>query len=121
MKQKIGTVKDTTDQPITDLDMVFLAIYNILYEKAELEPKKGLVAAKGKPNQRKATWYEILYMAHMLEDYFRVRENRTNQGCCEECKYWYSVSGTSPHLGYCRKHNKQYIHKLSTCKKWVAK
>lgn len=115
MKQKIGTLKAPTE-PITDLDVVFVAIYNILYEKIEKEPNKGIIVSKGNPNQRKATWTEIMAIAHMLEDYFLTREKHTLCETCEECRYWKSVSKASPHLGKCLRYNKEYVHKFSRCK-----
>ena len=86
MKQKIGTLKPT-DEPVTDLDVVFVAVYNVLYEKIEQEPNKGIVVSKGNPNQRKATWKEVMSIAHMLEDFFILREQRTKGKTCEECVY----------------------------------
>ena len=116
MKQHIGTMLPI-DQPVTDLTMVFNAVYNVLYEKLQLEPTKGIVVSKGNPNQRKATWGEILDMAHMLEDFFIFRQQRTGCKTCELCKYWESISTASPHIGKCTKYNKDYIHKFNSCKK----
>lgn len=116
LKQKVGTMKPI-DEPVTDLDVVFVAVYNILYEKIEQEPNKGIVVSKGNPNQRKATWDEVMKMAHMLEDFFILRKQRTGNKTCEECKHWRSVSKASPHLGECTKYHKRYIHKFSSCKR----
>lgn len=116
MKQKIGTVKGK-EEPITDLDVVFLALYNLLYEKIESEPKKGIVVSKGNPNQRKATWGEVMKIAHMLEDFFALRLLRTGCRTCGECRYWEATSVTSPHIGECKKHGKTQLHKFSSCKK----
>ena len=116
LKQKIGALKPI-DEPVTDLDVVFVTIYNILYEKIEQEPNKGIVISKGNPNQRKATWKEIMSIAHMLEDFFTMREQRTGCRTCEECTYWESMSAASPHIGKCTKYGKEYLHKLNSCKK----
>ena len=105
------------DQPVTDLTMVFNAVYNVLYEKLQIEPTKGIVVSKGNPNQRKATWGEILSMAHMLEDFFILRQHRTGCKTCELCEYWKSTSTASPHIGKCIKYNKDCIHKFNSCKK----
>ena len=115
MKQYIKTMKSEYE-PITDLDVVFVAIYNILYEKIEREPNKGIVVSKGNPNQRRATWKEVMILAHMLEDLFLTRIQRTGCRICEECVHWESVSVASPHLGKCTKYGKEYIHKFSSCK-----
>ena len=115
MKQKIGTVKGPTDK-ITDLDVAFVAFYNLLYEKIESEPKKGIVVSKGNPNQRKETWKNIMLIAHMIEDFFILRKQRTGNDCCEECEYWKPISVTSPHIGMCTRYNRDYIHKMSSCK-----
>lgn len=116
LKQKIGTLKPI-DEPVTDLDVAFVAIYNVLYEKIEQEPNKGIVVSKGNPNQRKATWKEIMSIAHMLEDFFILREQRTGCKTCEECAYWKSMSVASPHIGECTKYGKKYLHKFNSCKK----
>ncbi len=117
MKQKIGTLKPV-DEPTTDLDVVFVAIYNLIYEKIEQEPKRGIVVSKGNPNQRKVTWDEVMRYAHMLEDFFQLREMRTGCKTCGECVYWKSVSKASPHLGKCLKHKEDLIHQLNSCKKY---
>lgn len=116
LKQKIGILKPV-DEPITDLDVLFVSIYNVLYEKLEKEPNKGIVVSKGNPNQRKATWEEILSIAHMLEDFFVLREQRTKCKTCEECIYWKPTSSASPYIGKCNKYGKEGIHKFSSCKK----
>lgn len=120
MKQKIKTMKPPTE-PITDLDVAFTAIYNVLYEKFEKEPNKGIVVSKGNPNQRKVTWEEVLYIAHMLEDFFILRKQRTGCRTCEECRHWKSVSTTSPHIGVCPKYGKKYIHKFHSCKRFEGR
>lgn len=116
MKQKIGTMK-SPDEPITDLEVLFVAVYNLIYEKIEQEPNKGIVVSKGNPNQRKVTWKKVMQIAHMLEDFFIMREQRTECKTCEECDYWKSVSDASPHIGVCTKYNKNYMHKFNSCKK----
>lgn len=116
LKQKIGTMKPI-DEPITDLDVAFVAIYNLLYERIEQEPNKGIVVSKGNPNQRKATWKEVMLITHMLEDFFIMRKQRTGCNTCEECVHWKSVSVASPHMGRCEKYNKDYMHKFNSCKK----
>ena len=116
LKQKIRTLKPI-DEPVTDLDVAFVAFYNILYEKIEQEPNKGIVVSKGNPNQRKATWEEVMSIAHMLEDFFTLRKKRTGCKTCEECTYWKPISVASPHLGRCTKYDKDHIHKFNSCKK----
>lgn len=117
MKQKIGTMRSATE-PITDLDVVFVALYNLLYEKLEQEPNKGIVVSKGNPNQRKATWKEVLSIAHALEDFFIFRTHRTNFRECQLCKSWNSISETSPHMGECRKKNRRYMHAFNSCREF---
>lgn len=116
MKQKIGNMQ-SPDQPITDIDVVFTAMYNLIYEKLEQEPDKGIVVCKGQPNQRKVKWKEVMSIAHMLEDFFAMREQRTGCKICEECAYWKSISVASPHIGECTKYGKRYLHKFNSCKK----
>ena len=115
MKQKIRTMKGPTE-PISDLDVIFIAVYNLLYEKIEQEPNKGIIISKGNPNQRKVKWTEIMKMAHMLEDFFSFRYSRTGGRECELCEHWKSVSLASPHMGYCKKKNKNLIHRFHSCK-----
>lgn len=115
MKQKIGTLKGP-EEPITDLDAAFVAFYNLLYEKIEYEPKKGIVISKGLPNQRKVTWKELMAIAHMLEDFFAMRKQRTGGDICELCKSWAPSSVESPHIGFCNRHNKPLVHKFNSCK-----
>ena len=105
-------------EPVTDLDVAFVAFYNLLYEKIETEPNKGIVVSKGNPNQRKANWREVMEIAHMLEDFFILRKQRTGNKTCEECRHWKSVSVASPHMGQCNKYkHKGYVHKFNSCKK----
>lgn len=117
MKQAIGTMKPVTE-PVDDLDVLFVAVYNLLYEKIQQEPNKGIVVSKGNPNQRKATWSEVMNIAHELEDYFTFRRLQTRTDICGECLHWKSVSEASPHMGECLKHKKRPIHRFSTCKKY---
>lgn len=116
MKQKIGTMK-SPDEPITDLDVLFVAVYNLIYEKIEQEPNKGIVVSKGNPNQRKVTWKKVMQIAHMLEDFFIMREQRTGCKTCEECDHWKCISEVSPHIGVCTNYNKNHMHKFNSCKK----
>lgn len=120
MKQRIGTVRPK-DKPVSDKDVVFLALYNLLAEKAESEPNKGIVFSKGNPNQRKVTWKEVIIMAHALEDFFIFREQRTGCDVCQLCKHWESVSKASPHMGRCNKKGTEPVHAFSSCKKFSRK
>lgn len=113
MKQQIGTMKPITE-PITDIDVVFVALYNLLYEKLQTEPNKGIVVSKGNANQRKATWKEVMHLAHSLEDYFSLREIGTRRKSCYKCKNWKSTSEASPHLGLCKSKNIS-MHKFGSC------
>lgn len=117
MKQKIGTMLPP-DAPVSDLNVVFCALYNLLYEKIETEPNKGIVVSKGNPNQRKATWKEVMIMAHALEDFFIFRKQRTGCRECQLCKHWASVSQASPHMGRCEKTGVELVHAFSSCKKF---
>lgn len=120
MKQKIGTMK-SPNEPVSDTDMVFLALYNLLYERIENEPNKGIVFSKGNPNQRKATWKELIIMAHALEDFFIFRKQRTGCKECQLCKHWVSVSQASPHMGRCNKKGVEPVHAFSSCRKFAQK
>lgn len=120
MKQKIGTMKSSTE-PITDLDVAFVAFYNLVYEKLETEPKRGLIISKGNPNQRKVYWSEVMEIAHMLEDFFILRKQRTGRNTCELCKRWESVSEASPHIGKCKNRNIYHIHKFNSCKRFQGR
>lgn len=120
MKQKIGNMQ-SPDQPITDIDVVFTAMYNLIYEKLEQEPDKGIVVCKGQPNQRKVKWKKVLAMAHCMEDYFQLRLEQNSCNCCGDCIYWSSISKASPHLGKCKLKNKSHIHQMSLCKRFERK
>lgn len=117
MKQKIGTMLPP-DAQVSDLSVVFCALYNLLYEKIETEPNKGIVVSKGNPNQRKATWQEIMIMAHALEDFFIFRKQRIGCRECQLCEHWSSVSQASPHMGKCKKTGVELVHAFSSCKKF---
>ena len=117
MKQKIGTMLPP-DAPVSDLNVVFCALYNLLYEKIETEPNKGIVVSKGNPNQRKATWKEVMLMAHAMEDFFIFRKQRTGCRECQLCEHWTSVSQASPHMGKCKKTGVELVHAFSSCKKF---
>ncbi len=116
MKQKIGRV-GSTKEPISDAQVVFYAVYNLLYEKIEQEPNKGIVVSKGNPNQRKVSWSKVMRMAHMLEDFFALRSQRCGKEVCQTCKYWESISEASTWMGACKKYTKR-MHALERCKKW---
>lgn len=107
------------DKPVSDLDVVFVALYNLLAEKLETEPNKGIVVSKGNPNQRKASWKEIMIMAHAMEDFFTFRKQRTGCRECQRCKRWKSISKASPHWGECSKRKVEPVHAFSSCKNFV--
>lgn len=117
MKQKIGSMKSPTE-PVTDLDVFFLAVYNLIYEKIETEPKKGIIVNKGEETQQKAKWDEIMAIAHVVEDFFIFREMRVGGDTCSDCKYWRSLSKDSPHMGRCIKNKTEPVHMLNTCKRF---
>lgn len=114
LEQKIGTMKPS-NEPITDLDVAFVAFYNLLYDRIESGCEKGIVISKGNPNQRKVSWKKVMRIAHMIEDFFILRELRTGCKTCEECKHWGPISKTSPHMGACKLHGVSYIHKFHSC------
>lgn len=120
MKQRIGIMKDTTE-PIDDLDVLFVAMYNLLYEKIQKEPKKGIVVSKGNPNQRKVTWSEIMEIAHKAEDYFMFRKLRTGCDVCEKCKNFQSVSEVSPHRGHCKARGLTLVHGWGSCQRYFER
>lgn len=117
MKQKIGIVKQAED-PISDLDVVFCAVYNLLYEKLEAEPNKGIVVSKGSPNQRKETWESVLLLAHMVEDYLRIHVQGDKGFQCDNCSHWRGISNQSPHIGECSLRKRKPVHKWYHCKKF---
>ena len=117
MKQKIGSMKSVTE-PVTDLDMFFLAVYNLIYERIETEPNKGIIVNKGHETQRKAKWAEVMAIAHVVEDFFTFREIRIGGDTCGDCQHWRSTSEDSPHMGKCIKNKTEPIHVLNTCKRF---
>lgn len=116
MKQLIGTMKDPSE-PVDDLDVLFVAVYNLLYEKIQQEPKKGIVVSKGNPNQRKATWKEIMKIAHEMEDYFMFRKLRTGCDICGKCKNFQSTSDVSPYKGQCKARGLTLVHAWGSCQR----
>ena len=120
MIDKVNTMRGA-DAEISDVDVVFSALYNLLLERIETEPEKGLIISKGNPNQRKVSWKKIASMAHSLEDFFIFREQVIGGGCCRSCDHWRSISKASPHMGVCKKYNKRPIHEFYRCKKGYAK
>lgn len=117
MKQKIGTMLPPSE-PVSDLHVVFCALYNLLYEKIETEPNKGIVVSKGNPNQRRVNWREVMTMAHAMEDFFIFRKQRTGCRECQMCENWESISQASPHMGRCNKRKQEPVHAFSSCKKF---
>lgn len=120
MKQLIGTMKDPTES-IDDIDVLFVAVYNLLYEKIQQEPKKGIVVSKGNPNQRKVIWKEIMEIAHEMEDYFTFRKLRTGCDICEKCKHFQSMSEVSPHKGQCRARGCTLVHGWGSCQRYFER
>ncbi len=120
MKQQIGTMKGP-DEDVDDLDLLFIAVYNLLYEKIQQEPKKGIVVSKGNPNQRKATWKEIMSIAHELEDYFTFRKVRTGCDTCEKCNNFQSVSEVSPYKGQCKARGLTLVHAWGSCQRYFER
>lgn len=120
MKQKIHSML-SPEESVSDLNLVFCALYNLLYEKIETEPNKGIVVCKGKPNQRRATWPEVMKMAHAVEDFFIFRKQRTGGRECQLCEHWASVSQASPHMGRCKKTGVELVHAFSSCRRFYAK
>lgn len=120
MKQKIRTMLPPTE-PVSDLDVVFAALYNLLYEKIESEPNKGIVISKGNPNQRKVPWKDVMRMAHVLEDFFIFRKQRTGCRICQLCQSWEPISQASPHMGKCNKQKAVPVHAFSSCRKYIPK
>jgi hypothetical protein len=118
MKQKIGTRFSGEDRPVSDRSVVFCALYNLIYEKLETEPHKGIVVAKGKPFQRKVPWDQVMLMAHAVEDFFIFRDQRTGGRECLLCEHWSSVSKASPHMGRCNRTGVELVHAYSSCKKF---
>lgn len=116
-----SNIARSPDEEISDIAVVFCALYNLLLDKIETEPDKGLIISKGNPNQRKVSWKKISSMAHSLEDYFIFREQVTGNGCCKSCDNWCSISKGSPHMGMCKKYNKRPVHELHSCKKGYVK
>lgn len=117
MKERIGSLSPDYET-ISDLSAIFRVIYNVLSEKVEEEPKRGIILSKGNLNQRKVTWREAIELAHMLEDYFSFRKQLIGNHVCENCRYWSSISKVSPHMGCCHKRKKEPIHRWYTCKKF---
>lgn len=116
MKQYIGYVGDPKE-PISDESVVFTALYNLLYEKSQEEPDKGIIVYGGDSNRRKVRWPRVLQMAHMLEDFFVMRRQRCGKEICQNCKHWESISEVSPWMGECKKYIKR-MHALERCKRW---
>lgn len=120
MKQRIGSMLPD-DVPVGDINVVFCTLYNLLAEKLEQEPNKGIIVCKGKPNARKVKWAEVMKMAHAMEDFFIFRQQRTGCRECGICEHWKSVSQASPHMGKCLKRGDEPVHIMSSCRKFKQK
>lgn len=115
MKLRIQSCKPK-DEELDDLDVFFVAVYNLIYEKLEQEPKRGIWLNKGLPTERKVRWKELMEIAHSMEDFFTFRKIRQGPGICKTCRDYQTESVQSPHMGTCIFHGTTPIHWLNRCK-----
>lgn len=90
---------------ISDLEILFHLLNNLLDKKLEEKPKGGYIMGKGKDNEKRMKYTEAKERFKALYDYFAV-QGTFSLGSCSTCDNWDSSSCSSGNFGKCRMKHK---------------
>lgn len=107
MKRSLNEEAGTT---ISELEATLIMVKKLL--KREIEAgHKGLIIAKGKPNEVKLTYKRALKAVESIENCFEYKGCRS-YGVCATCEKFDTAKFQDNEFGYCGSEMK---HKYDTC------
>lgn len=99
--------------PISDLEAALYAVEKLVKKQIEGGESKGFVLAKGKPNEKRVRWSEVLTSLKSLEDRLGL-EGCFSMGVCKSCTKYRPEGCGNPTFGICAQKNKS-VHEYSSC------
>lgn len=104
----------TKGKVISDYEALFIMIEKLLSDKTK-EGAKGIIIAKGQPNERKFTYTQAALVLQTLESVAGQR-GCFSFGVCQTCKKWDTSCYTAKILGICKVDKKEHSP-FDTCDK----
>lgn len=101
---------------INELEAFILIVDKMLEEKLQVNPKAGIVLAKGRPNEKKVRYKDLKKVLSTLELYFS-QKGCLSFGICRDCGnfngagYFSNCKG----LGRCRLNSDKEVNAYDSC------
>lgn len=109
----MNSINEDKGLTINALELTFGALEKLLKTKIEENPKSGFIAAKGKPNEARIRYSEVLKNVQALRYKYGL-DGAFSYGICENCKH-FDTRGHSNGFGKC-KYATDLVHRFSTCR-----
>lgn len=104
----LNAIKGTT---ISELEIWLHLVGKSLRRQVDLNPKAGLILAKGKPNETRMRYKEALQTLESIEAYFALKGSMSI-GICKTCDKFDTSGHTKKYFGTCRG---RLVHEFDTC------
>lgn len=97
---------------LSELELTFNALNKLLSDKLRESPNSGYIMAKGKPNEARVKYSQVLANLESLRDLFGMK-GAFSFGTCQTCTK-FDPSGFSNGFGHCKSCT-DLVHKYGSC------
>lgn len=104
------TLNESSGTTISELEATLILCKRLIEHEIK-DGNKGLIIAKGKPNEVKLTYKRALKVVESIEKSFSYK-GCTSYGICGTCKKFDTAKFQDKEFGYCKGEMK---HKYDTC------
>lgn len=109
----MSSLNDSHGTTISELELTLIAVKKLLTQKIEASPKAGFIVAKGKPNEARLRYREMLQVIDSLEAKLSL-EGCMSFGVCKTCGRFNPKVSSRKCFGACGTTNK-IMHEYDSC------
>ncbi len=102
---------------ISELEVTLIAMKRLLKKRVEDNPKAGMIVAKGKPNEVRVRYRDMLRVLDSLELKLS-QEGCLSFGVCKTCGRFNPKTSATGSLGTC---GSKVVHEYDSCEKHTKK
>lgn len=99
---------------VSELEAMFIVLSKLIDKQIESGDGKGIIIAKGKPNEVRAKYADVKCILKKMEDYFGIK-GAMSYGICKTCTNFDNSSSSVGFFGYCKKNKGKHVHEYDNC------
>lgn len=96
---------------VSELEAMFIALEKLLDKQIESGEGKGIIIAKGKPNEVRVKYTDVKKTLKKMNDYFGIK-GAMSFGICKTCTSFDNRGSSVGYFGNCRG---KTVHEYETC------